>query len=137
LNFLWESCQNRDFKRDSYIGKSTWDLTGADAPLYKEAAKTLNFLTENNLLQYSDLATKERETAAKALKAAFPSGKLPNLAALQTEYATLTEKKNALRAEYSALKKSAQEYGVVRRNVDSILNPGEPKAKCWERGAEL
>jgi hypothetical protein len=172
----------------------------------KEAAKTLNFLTENNLLQYSDLATKEREAAAAldtaadslkaaetrladmagliknitayqqtkpvydgmrtakdktayrrthhsaialhetaantlkgtgALKTAFPSGKLPNLAPLQTEYATLTEKKNALRAEYAALKKSAREYGVVRRNVDSILNPAEPKAKRRERGAEL
>jgi len=166
----------------------------------KEAAKTLNFLTENNLLQYSDLTSKVdeaaaafdsaadslktaetrladmagliknitayqqtkpvydglktakdktayrrehhsaialHETAAKALKTAFPSGKLPNLATLQTEYATLTEKKNALRAEYAALKKQAREYGVVRRNVDSILNPAEPKAKRRERGAEL
>jgi hypothetical protein len=166
----------------------------------KEAAKTLNFLTENKLLRYSDLEAKEQEaaaafdtaaeslqtaekrladmakaikniteyqqtkpmydglktvkdkaayrkarekpiavheTAAKALKAAFPSGKLPNLAALQTEYAALTEKKDALRAEYAALKKAAREYGVVKKNVDGILSPAEPKAKRIERGAEL
>jgi hypothetical protein len=167
----------------------------------KEAAKTLNFLTENNLLRYADLEAKEREAAAaldtaaaglkaaekrladmaglirnitayrrtkpiydgmkaakdkvayrkahggalllhenaaKALKAALPSGRLPNLAALQSEYAKLTEKKDTLRAEYAALKKAARDYGVVRKNVDSILNPGaEQRAKRRERGAEL
>jgi hypothetical protein len=166
----------------------------------KEAAKTLNFLTENNLLRYADLEAKAGETAAafdtaaeslqtaekrlagmagliknitayqrtkpvydglktakdkntyrrthesavrfheaaaKALKAAFPSGKLPNLANLQAEYTTLTEKKDALRAEYAALKKTARTYGVVLKNVDSILSPAEPKAKRRERGAEL
>ena len=168
----------------------------------KEAAKTLNFLTENNLLQYSALEAKAAEaaaafdTAADALKAAEKrladmaglmkhianyqqtkpvydglqtakdkaayrrehesavilheaaaralrkqaggGGKLPNPATLQAEYARLTEKKNALRSEYGKLKKLAREYGVVKKNVDSILNPGaEPRARGKERGAEL
>ncbi|MDR2650193.1 MAG: hypothetical protein LBB94_10820 [Clostridiales bacterium] len=77
------------------------------------------------------------ETAAKALKATFPDRKLPNLAAFQTEYAALTEKKDALRAEYAALKKAAKDYGNVKRNVNVILNPAEPRAKRRERGAEL
>jgi len=164
----------------------------------KGAAKTVNFLTENNLLQYSNLENKTaevtaafdtaadslktaekrladmaalmkhiaayqqtkpvydglktakdkgayrrehesaiilHEAAAKALKAhAGDGGKLPNPAALQAEYARLTEKKNALRAEYGKLKQQAREYGIVKRNVDSILNPGaEPRARGKER----
>jgi hypothetical protein len=83
------------------------------------------------------------EAAAKALrKQAGDGGKLPNLAKLQAEYARLTERKNALRAEYGRLKTLAREYGTVKRNVDSILNPGpEPQhqkpAQRKERGAEL
>ncbi|GHU79773.1 endonuclease [Clostridia bacterium] len=166
----------------------------------KEAAKTLNFLTENNLLRYSDLTAKAdeaaaafdtanqslkvaesrlrdmagliknitvyqrtkpvydglktakdkgtyrkahsrelalHEAAAKALKVSFPSGKLPSLAALQGEYSKLTERKDALRSDYAALKKAAREFGIVRKNVDSILNPGEQRVKRRERGAEL
>jgi len=60
------------------------------------------------------------EAAAKALrKHAGDSGKLPNPATLQAEYAKLTEKKNALRAVYGKLKQQAREYGVVKRNIDS------------------
>ncbi len=168
----------------------------------KEAAKTLNFLTENSLLQYGALESKTAEvaaafdTAADALKAAEKrladmagmmkhianyqqtkpvydgmrtakdkaayrrehqsavilheaaaralkkhtgdGGKLPAPAALQAEYNRLTEKKNALRAEYGKLKAQAREYGIVKRNVDSILNPApEPRARSKERGAEL
>ena len=168
----------------------------------KEAAKTLNFLTENNLLQYRDLESKTAEVAAAfdnaadALKAAEKrladmaglmkqianyqqtkpvydsmktakdknvyrreheseiilheaaaralrkhvgdSGKFPNLAALQAEYAKLTEKKNTLRAKYGKLKQSAREYGVVLKNVQSILDPvTEQRARGKERGVEL
>jgi len=167
----------------------------------KEAAKTLNFLTENNLLQYSALENKTaevaaafdstadtlkaaekrladmaallknistyqqtkpiidgltttknkdsyrrehqsafilHEAAAKALKAhAGEGGKLPNPAALQAEYNRLTEKKNALRTEYGKLQKQAQEYGIVKKNVDSILNPGTERARGRARQAEL
>jgi len=167
----------------------------------REAAKTLNFLTENNLLRYGDLERKTAEvavafdTTAAALKAAekrladmaalmrhienyqrtkpvydgmktandkaayrrghqsdiviheaavralrryaVDGGKLPNLATLQREYARLTEKKNILRAEYGKLKRSAKEYNIVLKNVDSILDPGtEPRAKGRDRNIE-
>jgi hypothetical protein len=167
----------------------------------KEAAKTLNFLTENKLLQYADLESKTlevaaafdntadtlkaaekrladmaallknistyqqtkpvvddmrtakdpaayrrehqsafilHEAAAKALKAhATEGGKLPNPVALQGEYNRLTEKKNALRVQYGKLQQQAREMGIVKRNVDSILNPGTERAKGRDRNAEL
>jgi hypothetical protein len=167
----------------------------------KEAAKTLNFLTENNLLQYAALETKIteigvtfdetadtlkaaekrladmaglmkhisnyqqtkpvydgmktakdktayrrkneskiilHETAAKVLRKHAGDGeKLPNAAALQTEYTRLTEKKNTLRAEYGKLKQQAREYGIIKKNVDSILNPGEERTQDKNRNVEL
>ena len=73
------------------------------------------------------------EAAAKALKAAGIS-KLPNLAALQTEYEKLQEQKEALRADYGKLKKQVKEYDVIRQNIDSILRqPREPER---EKGKE-
>ena len=162
----------------------------------KQAAKTLNFLTEHQIRQYEDLTAKieevqtesekagdalkemekrladmavliknvftfqktkpaydtyrkarnkERyraahegtvilhEAAAKALKAAGIS-KLPNLAALQTEYEKLQEQKEALRADYGKLKKQVREYDVIKQNIDSILRqPREPER---EKGKE-
>lgn len=78
------------------------------------------------------------EAAAKALKTlAGDNGKLPNPATLQADYARLTEKKNALRLEYAKLKQQAREYGVVKKNVDSILNPTTERVRGKERGAEL
>lgn len=167
----------------------------------KEAAKTLNFLTENNLLQYADMEVKTAEVAAafdtaadtlkaaenrlaemsaliknisnyqhtkpiydglktaankdayrhehkstialhtaagKALKAHAREGdKLPNPAALQADYSRLVEKKNALRAEYSKLKQQAHEYGIIKKNVDSILNPRTERTRSKGRDAEL
>ena len=162
----------------------------------KQAAKTLNFLTEHQISRYEDLTAKiteiqtesdkagdalkevekrladmavliknvstfqkkkpaydtyrkarnkERyraahegtvilhEAAAKALKAAGIS-KLPNLAALQTEYEKLQEQKEALRADYGKLKKQVREYDVIKQNIDSILRqPREPER---EKGNE-
>jgi hypothetical protein len=49
----------------------------------------------------------------------------------------LTEKKNALRSEYGKLKQQAREYGIIKKNVDSILNPGTERARGKERNAEL
>ena len=162
----------------------------------KQAAKTLNFLTEHQISRYEDLTAKiteiqtesdkagdalkevekrladmavliknvstfqktkpaydtyrkarnkERyraahegtvilhEAAAKALKAAGIS-KLPNLAALQTEYEKLQEQKEALRADYGKLKKQVREYDVIKQNIDSILRqPREPER---EKGKE-
>jgi len=167
----------------------------------KEAVKTLNFLTENNLLQYKDLEkktsgvaaafddtadalksaekrlaemavlmkniasyqqtkpvydgmtiTKDKvaykqeheseiiiyEAAVRALKKhAGEGGRLPNPASLRTEYERLMKKKNSLRAEYDSLKRQAREYGVVKRNVDSILNPGTDRALRKDRAAVL
>ncbi len=164
----------------------------------KQAAKTLNFLTENKIDQYADLTAKieeiaaasgqaadalkgaekriadmavliknittyqktkpaydayrkaknkeqyraahERdiilhEAAAKALKAAGVA-KLPNVAALQAEYAALQEQKEALYADYGKLKKKVKEYDVIKRNIDSILRISkEPeRGKETERG---
>ena len=162
----------------------------------KQAAKTLNFLTEHQISRYEDLTAKiteiqtesdkagdalkevekrladmavlfkkvspvqkkkpaydtyrkERdkkrnpgapegagifpEAAGKALKAAGIS-KLPNLAALQTEYEKLQEQKEALRADYGKLKKQVREYDVIKQNIDSILRqPREPER---EKGKE-
>ena len=165
----------------------------------KQAAKTLNFLTENKIEQYTDLVSrieevtaaseqasdalkgmekrladmalliknittyqktkpvydayrkaknKEQfraahegsiilhEAAAKALKAAGISGKLPNAAALQADYAKLQEQREALYADYGKLKKQVGEYDVIKRNIDSILRQGkEPERdKEVERG---
>ena len=61
------------------------------------------------------------EAAAKALKAAQISGKLPSVPALQAEYEKLQEQKEALYADYGKLKKQVAEYDVIKRNIDSIL----------------
>ena len=160
----------------------------------KQAAKTLNFLTEHQIEQYSDLVSRIEEitaaseqasdalkgaekrladmalliknittyqktkpvydayrkaknkgqyraahegsiilyeAAAKALKAAGISGKLPSVAALQADYAKLQERREALYADYGKLKKQVREYGVIKQNIDSILRhdrePGRDK----------
>ena len=163
----------------------------------KQAAKTMNFLTEHKIEQYADLtariaeiqtesgqaadelknvekrladmtvfiknvstyqktkpvydayrkaknrekyrAAHERdiilhEAAARAMKAAGVSKlpKLPNLAALQSEYEALQAQKEALYADYGKLKKQVREYDVIKQNIDSILRQDrEP-----ERGKE-
>ena len=165
----------------------------------KQAAKTLNFLTEHQIEQYSDLISRIEEVtaaseqasdalksmekrladmalliknittyqktkpvydayrkaknkgqhraayegsiilheaAAKALKAAGISGKLPSVAALQAEYAKLQEQRETLYADYGKLKKQVGEYDVIKRNIDSILRQDrEPeRGKEAERG---
>ena len=65
------------------------------------------------------------EAAAKALKTVGISGKLPNVAVLQTEYAKLQEQKEALYVDYGRLKKQVGEYDVINRNIDSILRQGK------------
>ena len=160
----------------------------------KQAAKTMNFLTEHKIEQYADLtariaeiqtesgqaadalknvekrladmavfiknvstyqktkpvydayrkaknkekyrAAHERdiilhEAAARAMKASGVS-KLPNIAALQSEYEALQAQKEALYADYGKLKKQVREYDVIKQNIDSILRQDrEP-----ERGKE-
>ena len=60
------------------------------------------------------------EAAAKALKEAGIT-KLPDVAALQAEYAKLQAQKEALYTDYGKLKKQVKEYGVIKKNIDSIL----------------
>ena len=149
----------------------------------KQAAKTMNFLTEHKIEQYADLVSrieemaaesgqaadalkdaekrladmavliknvstyqktkpvydayrkaknKEKyragqeqaiilhEAAARSLKAAGVA-KLPNLAALQSEYEALQAQKEALYADYGKLKKKVREYDIIKQNIDSIL----------------
>ena len=61
------------------------------------------------------------EAAAKALKTAGVSGKLPDIAKLKADYKRLTEEKDGLYSEYGKLKKRLREYDAVKQNIDSIL----------------
>ena len=69
------------------------------------------------------------EAAAKSLKAAGITGKLPNVATLQAEYARLVKEKEALYSEYGKQRKRAKDYGVIKSNVDSILKHSPEKTR--------
>ena len=69
------------------------------------------------------------EAAAKALKAAGVSGRLPDPAVLKAEYKRLSEEKDKLYSEYGKLKKQLREYDAVRQNIDSILHPAQGRDK--------
>ena len=160
----------------------------------KQAAKTMNFLTEHKIEQYADLVSRIEEMAAESGQAAdalkdaekrladmavliqhvstyqktkpvydayrkarnrekYRAGqeqaiilheaaarslkatgiaKLPNLAALQSEYEALQAQKEALYADYGKLKKKVKEYDIIKQNIDRILRlEKEP-----ERGRE-
>lgn len=73
------------------------------------------------------------EAAAKALKAAGVSGRLPDVPALKTEYKKLSAEKDRLRTAYDTVKRQMKEYDGIKRNVDSILRP----AKEQERDKSL
>jgi hypothetical protein len=55
----------------------------------------------------------------------FFGKKLPDLAALQSDFSRLTAEKERLSAEYKALKRQSREMNVIMSNVDSILKPTE------------
>ena len=172
----------------------------------KQAAKTMNFLTEHKIEQYADLVSRIEEMAAesgqaadalknaekrlaemavliknvstyqktkpvydayrkarnggkealarqpgnqgnqwqlslpmkppvRSLKAAGIA-KLPNLAALQSEYEALQAQKEALYADYGKLKKKVREYDIIKQNIDSILQADRQpeREKETERG---
>ena len=164
----------------------------------KQAAKTMNFLTEHKIEQYADLVSRIEEmsaesgqaadalknaekrladmavliknvstyqktkpvydayrkarnrekyragqeqaiilheAAARSLKAAGIA-KLPNLAALQSEYEALQAQKEALYADYGKLKKKVREYDIIKQNIDSILQADRQpeREKGTERG---
>ena len=164
----------------------------------KQAAKTMNFLTEHKIEQYADLVSRTREMAAESGQAAdalknaekrladmavliknvstyqktkpvydayrkarnrekYRAGqeqaiilheaaarslkaagiaKLPNLAALQSEYEALQAQKEALYADYGKLKKKVREYDIIKQNIDSILQADRQpeREKGTERG---
>ena len=164
----------------------------------KQAAKTMNFLTEHKIEQYADLVSRTlemsaesgqaadalknaekrlaemavliknvstyqktkpvydayrkarnrekyragqeqaiilHEAAVRSLKAAGIA-KLPNLAALQSEYEALQAQKEALYADYGKLKKKVREYDIIKQNIDSILQADRQpeREKETERG---
>ena len=164
----------------------------------KQAAKTMNFLTEHKIEQYADLVSRIEEmsavsgqaadalknaekrladmavliknvstyqktkpvydayrkarnrekyragqeqaiilheAAARSLKAAGIA-KLPNLAALQSEYEALQAQREALYADYGKLKKKVREYDIIKQNIDSILQADRQpeREKGTERG---
>ena len=72
--------------------------------------------------------------AAKALKAAQIRGKLPSVPALQAEYEKLQGQKESLYADYVKLKKQVQEYDIIKRNIDSILQAEKQPER--EKGKE-
>ncbi len=45
----------------------------------------------------------------------------PSVPALQAEYEKLQEQKESLYADYGKLQKQVQEYYIIRRNTDCIL----------------
>ena len=164
----------------------------------KQAAKTMNFLTEHQIEQYADLVSRIEEMAAESGQAAdalknaekrladmavliknvstyqktkpvydayrkarnrekYRAGqeqaiilheaavrslkaagiaKLPNLAALQSEYEALQAQKEALYADYGKLKKKVREYDIIKQNIDSILQADRQpeREKETERG---
>ena len=55
--------------------------------------------------------------------------KLPDLAALRKEYSSLNDRKSKLYEDYRQAKKQMQEYGIVKKNVDSILYPSQSRAR--------
>ena len=164
----------------------------------KQAAKTMNFLTEHKIEQYADLVSRIEEMAAESGQAAdalkdaekrladmavliknvstyqktkpvydayrkarnrekYRAGqeqaiilheaaarslkaagiaKLPNPAALQSEYEALQAQKEALYADYGKLKKKVREYDIIKQNIDSILQADRQpeREKGTERG---
>ena len=162
----------------------------------KQAAKTMNFLTENKIEQYADLVSRIEEMAAESGQAAdalknaekrladmavliknvstyqktkpvydayrkarnrekYRAGqeqaiilheaaarslkatgiaKLPNLAALQSEYEALQAQKEALYADYGKLKKKVREYDIIKQNIDNILQADRQPER--EKGME-
>ena len=164
----------------------------------KQAAKTMNFLTEHKIEQYADLVSRIEEMAAESGQAAdalknaekrladmavliknvstyqktkpvydayrkarnrekYRAGqeqaiilheaaarslkasgiaKLPNLAALQSEYEALQAQKEALYADYGKLKKKVREYDIIKQNIDSMLQADRQpeREKGTERG---
>ena len=126
----------------------------------KQAAKTLNFITEHKIDTYADLESTYKQTrpiaaqyrrakdkdsfrqehesslilyeaAARALKETGVM-KLPDLTALKTEYTRLSGEKERLYEKYGEVKKELKEYGIIKQNVDGILRVTPEKERTQE-----
>ena len=109
---------------------TTYQKTKPVYEAYKKAKNKEQFRTAHE----SDLIL--NETAAKALRSAPIGGKIPSVAGLQTEYAKLSEQKEALYADYGKLKKQVKEYDAMKRNIDSFLKIDRGQAKKKETARE-
>ena len=69
------------------------------------------------------------EAVTKVLLTANIGGKFQSVAVLQSEYAKLTEQKEALYAEYGKLRKQVKEYDTMKRNIDSFFEIDRGQAK--------
>jgi ribosome-binding ATPase YchF (GTP1/OBG family) len=67
------------------------------------------------VIKYDDYMQYGSEAAVRE------AGKLPSVPVLQAEYEKLQGQKESLYADYGKLKKQVQEYDVIKRNIDSIL----------------
>ncbi len=94
----------------------------------KEAANTLNFLAENGVADYAELA-------AKAAFDALGGKQIPKVAELNKEYAALLAEKKACYEEYKAARQEMVDYRNALQNVDKILGL-EPQKKEMERQAQ-
>ena len=83
-------------------------------------------MTQEKLDRINELAhlAKERELTADEQE---------ERAALRKEYRSLNDRKTKLYEDYRQAKKQMQEYGVVKKNVDSILYPSQSRAREQER----
>ena len=72
------------------------------------------------------------EAVAKALKEAGAK-RFPNLYALKAEYKKLDAERERLSAQYSGVKKTLKEYGMIKQNVDGILQVTPGKVHTQER----
>ena len=99
-------------------------------PIYEEYKRALD---KEKYLRGHESEILLFEAAAKALKG-MQVKKLPDLAALRKEYDSLNDRKALLYEQYRKAKKQMEEYGVVKKNIDSILYPAHKRIR--EQGQE-
>ena len=97
---------------------------------FKEAAEAYDVLSN------PDKRSRYDQFGHAGVSGAAGIAKLPNLAALQSEYEALQAQKEALYADYGKLKKKVREYDIIKQNIDSILQADRQpeREKGTERG---
>ena len=104
---------------------TTYKQTRPIAAQYRRAKDKDSFRQEHesSLILY--------EAAARALKETGVV-KLPDLAALKTEYTRLSGDRERLYKKYGEVKKELKEYGIIKQNVDGILRVTPEKERTQE-----